>query len=50
MIYESNNYRIVTTRAGKNALLIALSDMDVQMGIILFEVEKTAIKIKEMLD
>ena len=48
LIYESTNHRVVTARAGAYALLIVLTGKNVQMGLVLMNVQKTAMKIKEL--
>src|SRR5659263_473022 len=48
LIYESKNYMVVTVRAGMHALLIVLAGKNVQMGLVLMNTQKTAIKIKEI--
>lgn len=48
LVYESRNHRVVTVRAGDHALLIALTGKNVQMGLVLMNVQKTALKIKEL--
>ena len=48
LLYESENHRVVTMRAGVHALLIALTGKNVQMGLVLMNVQKTALKIKEL--
>ena len=48
LLYESENHRVVTVRAGVHALLIALTGKNVQMGLVLMNVQKAAIKIKEL--
>jgi predicted regulator of Ras-like GTPase activity (Roadblock/LC7/MglB family) len=48
LIYESINNRVVTVRAGKHALLIVLTGKNVQMGLVLINAQKTAMKIKEI--
>ena len=48
LIYESENHRVVTMRAGVNALLIALTGKNIQMGLVLMNVQKAALKIKEL--
>jgi len=35
-------------RAGVNALLIALTGKNIQMGLVLMNVQKAALKIKEL--
>lgn len=48
LIYESKDYRVVTVRAGMHALLIVLTGKNVQMGLVLMNTQKTALKIKEI--
>ncbi len=48
LIFESENYRVVTLQAGE-ALLIALTGKDIQMGMMLLEMRNTAQKIKGFL-
>ncbi|HEY9246981.1 MAG TPA: roadblock/LC7 domain-containing protein [Candidatus Methanoperedens sp.] len=48
LIYESGNHRVVTLRVA-DALLVALTGKDVQMGIVLLEIQKTAQKLKELM-
>ncbi len=48
LVYESKNHRVVTVRAGEHALLIALTGKNVQMGLVLMNVQKTALKIKDL--
>lgn len=48
LLYESKNHMVVTVRAGENALLIALTGKNVQMGLVIMNVHKTAEKIKEI--
>ncbi len=49
LIFESEKHRVVTLRTGE-ALLIALTGKDVRMGMVLVEMEKTAQKIKSLLE
>ncbi len=48
LLYESRNRRVVTIRAGENALLIALTGKNVQTGLVLMNVQKTAKKISSI--
>ncbi|VVB93886.1 Roadblock/LC7 domain protein [uncultured archaeon] len=48
LIFESENYRVVTLLAGE-VLLIALTGKDVQMGMMLLEMKNTAQKVKGFL-
>ncbi|VVB55066.1 Uncharacterised protein [uncultured archaeon] len=48
LIYESTNHMVVTSRAGAYALLIVLTGKNVQMGLVLMNAQKTAMKIKEI--
>ena len=48
LLYESKNHMVVTVRAGEHALLITLTNKNVQMGLIIMEVQKAAQKIKEL--
>jgi len=48
LLYESKNHIVVTVRAGEYALLIALTGKNVQMGLVIMNVQKTAQKIKEI--
>ncbi len=48
LIFESENYRVVTLQAGE-VLLIALTGKDVQMGMMLLEMKNTAQKVKGFL-
>ncbi len=48
LIYESKNHMAVTVRAGKQALLIVLTGKNVQMGLVLMNAQKTAMKIIEI--
>jgi predicted regulator of Ras-like GTPase activity (Roadblock/LC7/MglB family) len=48
LLYESENHRVVTLRAGADALLVALTGKNVQMGLVLMNVQKTALKIKDL--
>ena len=48
LLYESKNHMVVSVRAGEHALLIALTGKNVQMGLVIMNVHKTAQKIKEI--
>ncbi|MCX9010591.1 MAG: roadblock/LC7 domain-containing protein [Candidatus Methanoperedens sp.] len=48
LIFESKNSRVVTMRSTDYALLIALTGKNAQMGMVLFEMQKTARKIKDL--
>lgn len=48
LLFESKNYRVITMRSTDYALLIALTGKNAQMGMVLFEMQKTAKKIKEL--
>lgn len=48
VLYESKDHRIVTVRAGEEALLLVLTGKNVQLGLILINVQNTALKIKEI--
>ena len=48
LLYESKNYMVVTMRAGTDALLIALTGKNVQIGLVLLNMQKAALKIKEL--
>jgi predicted regulator of Ras-like GTPase activity (Roadblock/LC7/MglB family) len=48
LLFESKNHRVVTVRAGGHALLTALTGKNVQMGLVLINMQKTAQKIKEL--
>ena len=48
LLYESKNHMVVTVRTDEHALLIALTGKNVQMGLVIMNVQKTAQKIKEI--
>ncbi|MCZ7406378.1 MAG: hypothetical protein O8C67_15815, partial [Candidatus Methanoperedens sp.] len=48
LLFESKNNRIVTVRVGEHALLVVLTSKNVQMGLVLINIQKTAQKIKEL--
>lgn len=48
VLYESKDHRIVTVRAGEHALLLVLTGKNVQMGLLLMNVQKAALRIKEI--
>lgn len=48
ILYESGNHRVVTVRAGEFALLIVLTGKNIKMGLLLMNVQKTALQIKEL--
>ncbi|MCZ7383942.1 MAG: roadblock/LC7 domain-containing protein [Candidatus Methanoperedens sp.] len=48
LLFESKNNRIVTVRVGEHALLVVLTSKNVQMGLVLINMQKTAQKIKEL--
>ncbi|MCX9025633.1 MAG: roadblock/LC7 domain-containing protein [Candidatus Methanoperedens sp.] len=48
LLFESKNHRVVTVRVGEHALLVVLTGMNVQMGLVLINIQKTAQKIKEL--
>lgn len=48
LLFESKNHRVVTVRVGEHALLVVLTGMNVQMGLVLINMQKTAKKIKEL--
>ena len=48
ILYESKNHRVMTVRAGEHALLIALTGKNIQMGLLLMNLQKTALKLKEL--
>ncbi len=48
LFFESKNHRVVTVRVGEHALLVALTGKNVQMGLVLINMQKTAQKIKEL--
>lgn len=48
LFFESKNHRVVTVRVGEHALLIALTGKNVQMGLVLINMQRTAQKIKEL--
>jgi predicted regulator of Ras-like GTPase activity (Roadblock/LC7/MglB family) len=48
LLFESKNNRIVTVRVGEHALLVALTGKNVQMGLVLINMQRTAQKIKEL--
>lgn len=48
LLYESKNCRVVTMRAGENALLIALTGKNVKMGLLLMNVQNAAKKISSI--
>ncbi len=49
LIFESGNHRVVTIRVA-DALLITLTGKEVQMGMVLLEMQKTAQRVKEVMD
>jgi len=48
LLFESKNHRVVTVRVGEHALLVVLTGMNVQMGLVLINIQRTAQKIKEL--
>jgi predicted regulator of Ras-like GTPase activity (Roadblock/LC7/MglB family) len=48
LLFESKNNRIVTVRVGEHALLVVLTSKNVQMGLVLINMQRTAQKIKEL--
>jgi predicted regulator of Ras-like GTPase activity (Roadblock/LC7/MglB family) len=48
LLFESKNHRVVTVRIGEHALLVVLTGKNVQMGLVLITIQKTARKIKEL--
>ncbi len=48
LFFESRNHRVVTVRVGEHALLVALTGKNVQAGLVLINMQKTARKIKEL--
>ncbi len=48
LLFESKNHRVVTVRVGEYALLVALTGKNVQMGLVLINMQRTAQKIKEL--
>ncbi|MCG2727296.1 MAG: roadblock/LC7 domain-containing protein [Candidatus Methanoperedenaceae archaeon] len=48
LLFESKNHRVVTVRVGEHALLVVLTGKNIQMGLILINMQKTAQKIKEL--
>ncbi|VVB95817.1 Roadblock/LC7 domain protein [uncultured archaeon] len=48
LFFESKNHRVVTVRVGEHALLVALTGKNVQVGLVLINMQKTAQKIKEL--
>ena len=48
LLFESKNHRVVTARVGEHALLTALTGKNVQMGLVLINMQRTAQKIKEL--
>lgn len=46
LLFESKNNREIILRAREDALLIAMTNRDAQLGIVLMEMQKTAMKIK----
>jgi len=49
LILESKNHRIFSIRAGDNALLITMTGRHVDMGKIISEIQKTAVKVEELM-
>ncbi|WAM22647.1 MAG: roadblock/LC7 domain-containing protein (plasmid) [Candidatus Methanoperedens sp.] len=49
VIVESDQGRLIAIGAGPKALLIVLVSLDTGLGLILLELEKAAIKLKELL-
>ncbi len=49
VIVESDRGRLIAVSAGPKALLIVLVSLDTGLGLILLELEKAAIKFKELL-
>jgi predicted regulator of Ras-like GTPase activity (Roadblock/LC7/MglB family) len=49
VIVESDRGRLIAVGAGLKALLIVLVSLDTGLGLILLELEKAAIKLKELL-
>jgi predicted regulator of Ras-like GTPase activity (Roadblock/LC7/MglB family) len=48
LLTESENYRLIIMRATDYALLIALTGKNAQIGMVLFEMQNTVQKIKEL--
>lgn len=48
LLTESKNHRLIIMRATDYALLTALTGKNAQMGMVLFEMQKTVRKIKEL--
>ncbi|MCE8423083.1 MAG: roadblock/LC7 domain-containing protein [Candidatus Methanoperedens sp.] len=46
LLFESKNHREIIFRARDDALLIAMTNRDSQLGMVLIEMQKTAMKIK----
>jgi len=49
VIVESEHGRLIAVGAGRKALLIVLVDSDTGLGLILLELDKAALKLKELL-
>lgn len=49
VIVESEHGRLIAVGAGPKALLIVLVDSDTGLGLVLLELEKSAMKLKEIL-
>lgn len=49
VIVETKHGRLIVVGAGPKALLIILANQDVGLGLILLELEKSAIKLKEII-
>ncbi len=48
LLFESKNHRVVTVRVGEHVLLTALTGKNIQIGLILINMQRTARKIKEL--
>jgi predicted regulator of Ras-like GTPase activity (Roadblock/LC7/MglB family) len=48
LLFESENHRVVTARVGDHTLLTALTSKNVQVGLVLINMQRTAHKIKEL--
>ncbi|MCZ7357520.1 MAG: roadblock/LC7 domain-containing protein [Candidatus Methanoperedens sp.] len=48
LLCESKNHRVMIIRSGDDALLVVMTGKNAQMGLVLFEMQKAAQKIKEI--
>ena len=48
LLFESKNHREIILRARDDALLIAMTNKDAQLGMVLMEMQKAAFKIKQL--